>query len=192
MAQVEFTYNGVNTIIQCQLNDKMKDICQKFKDKENIKILNIFYTYSGKIINEEEIILSLAKTINDAEDETNLKNLNIANQGGEITFRSCVETNKTIKAEQIDTIESTNEEITKSITTGLNHNATIIEKAGITAEEIEYQISFEIVIELENSVKYKAILTLDLPNENLNGEKVTAIEKTELEDIVFKRMNFSI
>ena len=53
MAQVEFTYNGVNTIIQCQLNDKMKDICQKFKDKENIKILNIFYTYSGKIINEE-------------------------------------------------------------------------------------------------------------------------------------------
>ena len=30
------------------------------------------YGKTGKIINEEEVILSLAKTIKDAEDETNL------------------------------------------------------------------------------------------------------------------------
>ena len=54
MAQVEFSYNGINTIVQCNLDEKMKDICKKFKDKAQIGNKNIFYTYDGKIgINEE-------------------------------------------------------------------------------------------------------------------------------------------
>ena len=55
MAEVEFTYNGLNAKIQCQLNQKMKDICQKFKDKENINNNNIFYSYDGKLIINEEL-----------------------------------------------------------------------------------------------------------------------------------------
>ena len=54
MAEVEFIYNGVSTIIQCNLNEKMKDIFQKFKDKAQIKNINIFYSYNGNNeINEE-------------------------------------------------------------------------------------------------------------------------------------------
>ena len=38
MAEVEFIYNGVTTIIQCKLDEKMKNICQKLKDKVKINI----------------------------------------------------------------------------------------------------------------------------------------------------------
>ena len=31
MADIEFIYNGIKTIIQCELNTKMKDICNDFK-----------------------------------------------------------------------------------------------------------------------------------------------------------------
>ena len=43
MAEVEFIYNGVPTIIQCKRKDKMKDICQKFKGIVNIN--NNIYIY---------------------------------------------------------------------------------------------------------------------------------------------------
>ena len=46
MTQVEFSYNGVSTIVQCNLNEKMKDIFQKFKDKAQVGNKNIFYSKS--------------------------------------------------------------------------------------------------------------------------------------------------
>ena len=55
MAEVEFIYNGVNTKIQCQTNEKLKDICQKFINKENINNNNIFYSYDGKLLINEEL-----------------------------------------------------------------------------------------------------------------------------------------
>ena len=43
MAQVDFCYNGISTIIQCKLKEKMKDVCQKFKVKAQIGNKNLFY-----------------------------------------------------------------------------------------------------------------------------------------------------
>ena len=56
MAEVEFIYNGVKTIIQCKINNKMKDICQKFKEKAKINNnMTIFYSYDGKVVLNEEL-----------------------------------------------------------------------------------------------------------------------------------------
>ena len=30
MVEVEFNYNGIKTVIQCKLNDKIKNICQDY------------------------------------------------------------------------------------------------------------------------------------------------------------------
>ena len=61
MAQIEFTYNGINTIIQCLLNEKLKNIIQRFKDKVEINNnKNLIYTYDGKIgINENLTFVEL-------------------------------------------------------------------------------------------------------------------------------------
>ena len=56
MVEVEFIYNGIKTIIKCNTNDKMKDICQKFKEKAEIdNNMNIFYSYDGKVGFNEEL-----------------------------------------------------------------------------------------------------------------------------------------
>ena len=56
MSEIEFIYNGINTVIQCNSNEKMKEIIKKFKDKANIEqAQNIFYSYDEKLgINEDK------------------------------------------------------------------------------------------------------------------------------------------
>ena len=70
MSQVEFIYNGVNTIIQCNPDDKMTNIFQKFRDKVVIeKNKEISYSYNGKVgINEE---LNFQKLANSIDKERN-------------------------------------------------------------------------------------------------------------------------
>ena len=64
MSQVEFIYNGIYTVIQCNSNEKMKEIIKKFKDKMNIEqTQNIFYSYDGKLgINETQSFEDTAPT----------------------------------------------------------------------------------------------------------------------------------
>ena len=50
MTEVEFNYNGIATIIQCNRNDKMIDVCEKFESKSQLKEKTIFYLYGGKEI----------------------------------------------------------------------------------------------------------------------------------------------
>ena len=74
MAEVEFIYNGIKTIIQCKLNDKMKNICQKFKEKANIyDNTSIFYSYDGKVGFNEE--LSFEEIANREDKRRNKMNI---------------------------------------------------------------------------------------------------------------------
>ena len=63
MSQAEFIYKGVSIIIQCETKDKMKDICQKFKEKAKINNKDLIYSYKGKIgINKDITFESFAST----------------------------------------------------------------------------------------------------------------------------------
>ena len=55
MAEVIFNYEGKNTIIQCNLNGKMKDIISKFlvKIAKKEKNMQLYYLYNGNKINED-------------------------------------------------------------------------------------------------------------------------------------------
>jgi len=53
MFNVEFIYKNNINIIQCNVNEKMKDIFNKFLSKNNIDKNSVFFLYSGNIINEE-------------------------------------------------------------------------------------------------------------------------------------------
>ena len=48
MAQIEFRYNGTNTIIQCEEGQKMTEICKKFLIKSNAKENDIYFIYDGQ------------------------------------------------------------------------------------------------------------------------------------------------
>ena len=54
--EIEFIYDGISTIIQCNSNEKMKNICRKFKEKVGIdKNRKVFYSYDGKVGIDEEL-----------------------------------------------------------------------------------------------------------------------------------------
>ena len=51
--QVIFNYEGTNTKIQCNINDKIKDIINKFLTKIGNNENNLFYLYNGTQVNKE-------------------------------------------------------------------------------------------------------------------------------------------
>ena len=51
--QVIFNYEGANTKIQCNINDKIKDIINKFLNKIENNENNLIYLYNGTQVNKE-------------------------------------------------------------------------------------------------------------------------------------------
>ena len=72
MAEVIFNYEGINTIIQCEINEKMKDIIDRFLIKIENKEKNLYYLYNGTQINFE---LTFNEQANDIDK--NRKKMNI-------------------------------------------------------------------------------------------------------------------
>jgi len=53
MTSIEFIYNETSLFIQCDINDRMKDIINKYLLKASIDKNLVLFLYSGKIIDEE-------------------------------------------------------------------------------------------------------------------------------------------
>ena len=66
------------------------------------------------------------------------------------------------------------------------HDGTLLEKVGVTDEEIKFSISFDIVIEVDNC-SYRANIGFQMPCGNIIEEGTCSLEKTDFSDIVFKR-----
>ena len=58
MSEVKILYNGYQTIIQYQSNEKLKDIFKRFKTKINEENKELVYLYNGEKIKDENIIIS--------------------------------------------------------------------------------------------------------------------------------------
>ena len=65
MSQVEFIYNSNKTKIQCNENEKMEDIIQKFLIKIKKNKEDLYYTYNGNIGIKEELIFKEAANTED-------------------------------------------------------------------------------------------------------------------------------
>ena len=67
------------------------------------------------------------------------------------------------------------------------HDGSLLEKIEATKEEISFEISFDFMIETTEN-KYKANINLQLPTGDLAAEKTCYLEKTDMSDIIFKRV----
>lgn len=103
---------------------------------------------------------------------TNTEVLQINNQGGLIGF--------SITSGNLgEYIFSENEK--------LPSDGRLLAKAGIKSEDINFKVSFDLIIETESNHRFKANIVLDLPTGNILEEGVGSLEDTELKNIVFKR-----
>ena len=67
--EVLFEYEGQKIIIQSNIEDKMKDIINKFKIKINEEDNNLYYIYNGDKINEELEEIKLNQIIKDKNEK---------------------------------------------------------------------------------------------------------------------------
>ena len=63
MAEFEFVYNQDSVKIQCNINNKIKDIFQKFAVKIGKKVDDLYILYDGNKINEELTFIETANNI---------------------------------------------------------------------------------------------------------------------------------
>ena len=61
MAEAKFTYEGSDIIIQCNKNQKMRDICTNLSTKINVNINSLVFLYGGGILNLEKTFEELTK-----------------------------------------------------------------------------------------------------------------------------------
>ena len=84
MAEIIFKYNGIDTLIQCQIQDKFKNICQKFCIKSQNNINNLIFIYGGEILNLDLEFNQVANQIDKINLKMNIlvydKNTNIKNE----------------------------------------------------------------------------------------------------------------
>ena len=149
---------------------------------ENIKILQapskgevkIFMPNSGegRRFLYDEMFLVKEKLTYQGAKESNEKALQIGNQGGKALIR--------FANINIATYKSNDD-------TEIKHDGTLLTKTGVKNEEIQFKANFDLVIKIDD-IKYKANITLDFPCGNILDNGMSETEKTDMSDIVFKRI----
>ena len=79
MEKVIFIYKGIETIIQCNINDKIKDIYKRYETKIGIDISKLYFIYNGNQINNN---LALNEIINEEDKRRNIINI-LVNENNE-------------------------------------------------------------------------------------------------------------
>ena len=72
MANVIFNYNGIDTLIQCNIRDKLRDICEKFCIKSQISLDKLIFMYGGGIINLDLKFNEVANQIDRQSSKMNI------------------------------------------------------------------------------------------------------------------------
>ena len=70
MVEIIFNYNQVNTIIQCNLEDSYNSVIEKFMNKTQLDINNIYFVSNGNILTKNEKITNI---MNNLEKENKKK-----------------------------------------------------------------------------------------------------------------------
>lgn len=105
------------------------------------------------------------------DSKSDIKNLKIANQGNTLVFRILNKTGKKY---------TSNDEV-------LEHNGKLLNKVGITYEQVKAKVSFDLTICLESNVSFKGNIELELPVGDITKEGSSSLEITNMKNIVFKR-----
>ena len=105
--------------------------------------------------------------------DSSIKDLKISNQGGLIVCRYAI-------TDIGNYISNDGEEI--------NHQE-LLKKLNINNDDLKFKVSFDITIKLESNKSYKANVELELPIDNVVDNGTQSREVTDLDSVIFKRVN---
>lgn len=174
--------NDIYLVVEKNENYKKEDIIKKitlnnFEIKKHTDVGTV-KVYRPSMLEEktyeytEEYITDNIEYIGSKETNTKGETLQIANQGGIISLGITLEDLGNITYEENENIMS---------------DGTLINRLGLMFQNIEFEISFDITMELDSGNTFKATMTLELPKDDLLQNGVSTTEETEL-NLVFKRI----
>ena len=106
------------------------------------------------------------------ELESNIKEQKISNQGGIVAFRYGIN--------NISKYVSENDE-------QIDHSQ-LLKLTNITQEDLQANLTFDIIINLNSGKKYQAPISFDIPTDEIIEKGTVGIDKTDLDNIIFKRI----
>ncbi len=102
-----------------------------------------------------------------------LKSLEISNNGGILGFRVAVD-------ELGNLVSNEGEEKT--------YDGKLLADLGVNVSEIEFNMSFDVIITTSENISFKGTINLDMPIETLIEEGISSKEITDFSNVVFKRI----
>lgn len=150
-------------------------VIENIEIKDNPLVGNFeFY----RVLGEEKDLFSYSEEykINDKLEYTgdtkiDLKNFKILNQGNTLILRAVNKTGETYTSNDKE----------------LKHSGELLEKVGISYEQIKSKVSFDLVINLESDISFRAKVELELPTGDISKEGASSLEIKDMKKIVFKR-----
>ncbi len=103
MAEIVFIYEGKYISIQCNINQKIKDICTQFCKKINLNIISLTFLYGGELLNLDKAFKEITK-------ENKIKVL-VFNKDNEI----CPKCGKILNNKMIDDIIELNDNVNDTL-----------------------------------------------------------------------------
>ena len=165
--QKNSSYGKTEIIEEVQINNI---VTKKQNEKGEIKLYKPVGDENRIFINTTENEITEITYIGDLK--SNMKEQKISNQGGKVAFRY-----------GINNISQYISEADEQI----NHSQ-LLKLTNVTKEDLKTNLSFDIIIKLTSGKKYQATINLDIPADEIIEKGVSGKEITELEDIVFKRI----
>lgn len=166
--------------------DKNEQYIGEEKSIKSVKIENINITKSptkgevkaympnsveGRIFSYDEEYLVEEKLEYRGAEESNSKTLEIGANGGNLIIRF---SNTGLGQYSSDSDKE------------IIHDGSLLKKIKVLEEEIEFEVSFDLIITVDNC-SYRAKILLQMPCGNISEEGTSSIEKTDFSDVIFKR-----
>lgn len=142
----------------------------KQNQKGEVKLYKPVIDEKRMFINE--IQNEITEIMYKGELESNIKEQKISNQGGIVAFRYGINNISQYISESDEQID----------------HSQLLKLTNITQEDLQTKLSFNIIIKLTSGKKYQSTIDLDVPTNEIIEKGTTGKEITELDNIIFKRI----
>ena len=106
------------------------------------------------------------------ELESNIKEQKISNQGGIVAFRYSINNISQYISQDAEEID----------------HRQLLKLTNIAQDDLRTTLTFDIIINLTSGKKYQAPISIDIPTDEIIEKGTVGIDKTDLNNIIFKRI----
>lgn len=142
----------------------------KSKEKGIVALYKPVQDEKRMFVNKEEN--EITEITYEGDLESNIKEQKISNQGGIIAFRYGINNISQYISQDAEEID----------------HSQLLKLTDITEEDLKTILTFDIIINLASGKKYQAPISIDIPTDEIIEKGTVGIDKTDLNNIIFKRI----